>query len=36
MLEIVEKEKEEIISKYENGLCTLAIEIAEKIIRQKN
>lgn len=35
MLEIVEKEKEEIISKYENGLCTLAIEIAEKIIRQK-
>ncbi len=35
MLEKVEERKEEIISKYEDNLSKLAIEIAEKIIRQK-
>ncbi len=35
MLEKVEESKEEIISKYEDNLSKLAIEIAEKIIRQK-
>lgn len=35
MLEIIEEEKEELILKYEKGLSKLAIDIAEKIIRQK-
>ncbi len=35
MIEKVEEEKEEIINRYENGLSKLAIDIAEKIIKQK-
>ncbi len=35
MLEKVEERKEEMISEYEDNLSKLAIEIAEKIIRQK-
>jgi len=35
MFEKVEEEKEEIILKYEKGLSKLAIDIAEKIIKQK-
>lgn len=35
MIRIIENEKQSIISKYENEIETLAINIAEKIIRQK-
>jgi flagellar biosynthesis/type III secretory pathway protein FliH len=35
MIAEIENEKEAIISKYENGIGNLSIEIAEKIIRQK-
>jgi flagellar assembly protein FliH len=35
MMEKIEEEKEEIISRYEKGLSKLAVDIAEKIIRQK-
>ncbi|MEL7649230.1 MAG: FliH/SctL family protein [Sedimentibacter sp.] len=35
MIEEIEKDKEEIITRHEAGLTSLAISIAEKIIRQK-
>lgn len=35
MLERIEEVKEEIISKYENKISNLAVDIAEKIIRQR-
>jgi flagellar assembly protein FliH len=35
MLEIIENNKQAIISKYENEISKLAIDIAEKIMRQK-
>lgn len=35
MLEKIEEEKDDLISAYEKGLSKLAVDIAEKIIRQK-
>nr|WP_312577370.1 FliH/SctL family protein [Sedimentibacter sp.] len=35
MIELIEKNKQVIISKYENEISKLAIDIAEKIVRQK-
>lgn len=35
MIKLVENEKQEIISKYEEGLTKLALDISEKIIKQR-